>query len=397
MGRTVTLTRVGAALTACAALALLSGCSTGASAGAPSWVPSPSYTGEGGNPNGHLPTPAVPQPSPNRTGPNAPRSSTPGPSTSSTVDPFVVATKLHAPDAIALLPDTTALVGERTTGRIVRVQPVPGQPVQTVRTLPGVASTGDGGLLSLAVSPSFAQDNLVFAYLTTATDNRIVEFTLAGAVTPVLTGIPRGSSGNGGQLMFGPDGYLYVATGDAGSAQLAANPASLAGKVLRLTTTGGPAPGNPGGSRVYVSNQADRLGLCDVDQDGTLLATDLGSASGRGPVQAIRPGQRHTFGTLPAGAIHPGGCAADGSALYVTSLDGQAFVQTIVNGQAGTLGPFATNLAKKYGRLLTIAVADDGTLWLTTSNRDGHGTPVPADERVLHIPAPNNGDTTFPG
>src|SRR5206468_10003819 len=101
-------------------------------------------------------------------------------------DPLVVATKLTAPVGLTLLTDGTALVGERTTGRIVRVQPRAGQPVPTVRTLTGLDTSGDGGLLDLALSPTYAEDGLIYAYVTTRTDNRVVEFTLTGPVTPVF-------------------------------------------------------------------------------------------------------------------------------------------------------------------------------------------------------------------
>ena len=382
---------------ACAALALLAGCASGAAAGPPTWIPSPTFTGEGGNPNAGVPG-TIPQ-APTSSAPAVPGrpGSRPSPQTStSATDPAVVAKHLRAPDTITLLPDLTALVGERTTGRVMHVQQLPDQPVQTVRTLPGLDASGDGGLLSLAVSPTYDQDNLIYAYITTPTDNRIVAFTSGGPVTPVLTGIPRGASGNAGQIRFGPDGDLYVATGVAGNPQLAADPASLAGKVLRLTTSGAPAAGNPGGGRVFVSGQADRLALCDIDTDGTLLTTDLSSADGLGPVQLLRPAEHQSLGALPAAARHPGGCAADGSMVIVTSLDGQALFESIVGSQSGKLGPFGSSLVRKYGRLAAVAVSQDGSIWLTTSNRDGHGTPVADDERVLHIP-PVGGDSTFPG
>ena len=114
------------------------------------------------------------------------------------------------------------------------LQPQPGQPVRTIRTLTGIDASGDGGLLDLAVSPSFPEDGLIYAYLTTATDNRVVSFTLTGPLTPVLTGIPKGPTDNTGRLLFDQTGMLYVGTGDAGQPALAESATSLAGKVLTL-------------------------------------------------------------------------------------------------------------------------------------------------------------------
>ena len=134
-----------------------------------------------------------------------------------------MATHLAAPVGLAVLPDGTALVGERTTGRIVRVQPMPGQPVRTVRTLAGLDATGDGGLLDLALSPHYDEDNLIYAYVTTPTDNRVVDFTLTGAGDAGAHRHPEGQDGNVGRIAFGADGDLYVGTGDAGRPSLAAS------------------------------------------------------------------------------------------------------------------------------------------------------------------------------
>ncbi|HJQ43383.1 MAG TPA: PQQ-dependent sugar dehydrogenase [Jatrophihabitantaceae bacterium] len=377
---------------------LLAGCGAGANADAPTWVPKPSFSGEGRQ----APvSPAQPQPTrPPGSGGNA----TPSPSSSSEQDPFVVATKLVTPDAIAVLPDNTALVGERTTGRIVLVQPEAGKPVRTVRTLPGVDGAGDGGLLDLALSPNFLQDRLVFAYLTTATDNRVVAFTLSGPVTPVLTGIPRGTTGNGGRIAFGADERLYVATGDAGSPQLAADRTSLAGKVLRVTDVGRPASGNPlGNSPVYTLGHHSVVGLCPVLDDNQLLEVEsagteinqLQSGDDYGwPTTALS--SQGPISTLPSGMTAPGGCAVIDNLLFVTSRDGQALLSAELTekGAAISVGKFRPSLQRKYGRLLTIVPAADGALWITTSNRDGHGKPARTDERVLRIiPATASGNS----
>lgn len=297
----------------------------------------------------------------------------------------MLATKLAAPTALVLLPDGSALVGERTTGRVLRVQPTPNKPTPTVRTIGGLSTAGGGGLLDLALSPHYRQDGLIFAYLTTATDNRVVAFTLTGPITPVLTGIPRGATGNAGRIAFGVDTLLYVGTGNAGNPAAAKDPKSLAGKVLRLTDIGEPAPGNPSpNSPVLTSGAAAVNGLCVDNKSKTLIA--VGTATDN-QVNQVLAGSLRPIASLPAAQGGPGGCAVLNNVLYVSSLDGKALLSTTLTTKDNTLsvGSFVPMLQKKYGRLLTVIAAPDGALWLTTSNRDGKGSPVPTDERVIRI------------
>jgi glucose/arabinose dehydrogenase len=385
---------------AMAAVLLLAGCGAAAKADDPTWVPAPTFNGEGGLPPDVSGQPAdpngTPQPSPS------------GPSgrPSSTVDPFVVATKLTAPVGLTVLPDDTALVGERTTGRIVRVQPVAGKPVKTVRTLSGLSTSGDGGLLDLALSPNYAQDSLIFAYVSTPVDNRVVTFTLTGPATPVLTGIPRGTTGNTGRIVFGSDGLLYVGTGDAGQPGLAADPKSLAGKVLRVTDIGKPGPGNPApASPVFTSGHRVVDGLCLMPDANRLIEVEAHGSAGADEVNILTGGDSYGWptasqsdenptATLAETQRGPGGCAVLGDQLYVTSRDGKSLLASGLSVKSGvvTTTRFSAALQNKYGRLLTV-VADpaNAVLWLTTSNRDGHGKPVAADERVIRIPPPSGG------
>jgi glucose/arabinose dehydrogenase len=383
------------AVCALAATALLfAGCASQGGSAGPNWKPKPSFNGEGNPPAD--PQPAEP-PAP------APRTSTgtPSPRPSGGTDPNVVATRLAAPTGIAIMPDNTALVGERTTGRIVRVQPRPGQPVETVRTIPGISTTAGGGLLDLALSPNYGEDNLIFAYITTAKDNRVVAFTLHGPITTVLKGIPRGPSGNTGRIAFLGDDTLLIGTGDAGAPTAADNPRQLSGKVLRVTDIGAPAPDNPvAGSPVYASGFHETDGLCPDAATKTTFQTE--SFDGAGPADPVnvvvpngtygwpsaRTTDQHPLTTLPPASSAPGGCAVLDHVLYTTSLDGKALLAASIKttGRGSTaLGPFVPTLQGKYGRLRTVVAASDGALWLTTSNRDGKGTPVAADERVLRI------------
>ncbi|MDT4996391.1 MAG: hypothetical protein QOD45_459 [Pseudonocardiales bacterium] len=377
---------------------MAAGCAGGANASAPTWVPQPSFTGDGAGRGGSSSTPGAPGGGPGGPSGRSGTSGAPGP------DPAVVATGLTAPVGLTLLPDNTALVGERTTGRVVRVQSRPGQPVQTVRTLTGLDPTGDGGLMDLAISPHYAQDNLIYAYVTTATDNRVVEFTLTGPVTPVVAGIPKGKTDNTGRLAFDGVGDLYVGTGDAGHPELAADHASLAGKVLRVTDVGSPATGNPvPSSPVYTTGHRVVDGLCYSARQDTMVEVEgnhinaLVAGADYGWPRTT-PGTRKPMAVLPAVAPVPGGCAVQEGRLYVTSLDGQSVLSTLLTSSGTTVitGRFSAGLTKIYGRLRTVVAAADGALWLTTSNRDGRGAPIPADERVIRILASSLGTSSSP-
>ena len=385
--------RAAAALAACL---LLAGCGAAeALRPDPTWVPKPE-----GPPPADLPQPdrTGAQPSPGR--PGDPE----GPEVGTADDPNVVATNLTLPWGLAVLPDGTALVGERTTGRLVVVQPRRA-PVRPVQTIAGLDASGDGGLLGLALSPNYRDDKLVFAYVTTRTDNRVVRFTLGRPPTPLVTGIPKGRTGNGGRLAFGADGLLYVGTGVAGQPALAANRASLAGKVLRVTALGLPARTNPDpGSLVFSLGHRSVAGLC-LTGGGTVYTTEPASASsdelnrveaGRdyGWPAPPRAGAAKPDRTLPAATAGVGGCAVIERGLFVASTTGQRMWAFPLDG-SGHAGAPTDHLAGAYGRLRTVVAAPDGALWLTTSNKDGRGKPTAQDDRVIRIQPPT-GTTNSP-
>ena len=305
------------------------------------------------------------------------------------VDPArvtVLTTGLAAPWGLAFLPDGDALVSERDTARILRI-PAAGGPATEVMRVPEARPRGEGGLLGLALSPSYAEDGLVYAYVTTAEDNRVVRFRLDGSVEPVLTGIPRGAVHNGGRITFGPDGLLYVGTGDTGNKALAQDDRSLGGKILRL------APGD--GPEVFSKGHRNVQGLAFDDQ-GRLLATEFGQNT-YDEVNLVRQGDNGgwpevegpgTGGGRYAAPIvtwrpeeaSPSGAAVLGRDLWVAALRGQRLWRVPLDGGA----PQAL-LVGQFGRLRAAAAAPDGSLWLLTSNRDGRGDPVAADDRVLRL------------
>ncbi len=391
-----------------AVLAGTTGCRSGAAADGPTWVPQPNYQGNN-DPRPQLPAPGLPVPpstddpsdSPSGTAPGPGPSGSAAPGTPAT-DPAVVATKLNQPTGLVVLPDGTALVGERTTGRILRVQPIPGRPATPVQRLT-VDGSGDGGLLDLAISPTFEQDGLVYAYLSTATDNRVVHFALGSPPSAIVTGIPKGRTGNAGRLAFDATGALLIGTGDAGTPALAASLDSLAGKVLRVSDIGRPLPDNPvPSSRVLAYGLRTVDGLCVDPRTGLRIAISAGSSGVGGDpdeVNVIRPGDDYGWPdngpdamdplrTLPPASTGGGGCALAAGRLYVATSTGRALAVGELTQSAGggvTIGAFSPSLQNKYGRLATVVAASDGALWLTTRNRDGKGKPTADDDRVLRI------------
>ncbi|MET9021123.1 PQQ-dependent sugar dehydrogenase [Actinopolymorpha sp. NPDC004070] len=322
-----------------------------------------------------------------------------------------VATGLAAPWGIAFLPDRSALVAERDTGRVRRILPGAagrdqgGRPGEVGR-VPGVQSGGEGGLLGLAVGPTFDKEPYVYAYLTTARDNRIVRMRYVGRRlgTPevLVSGIPSAGVHNGGRLVFGPDGMLYAGTGDASDTDNAQNRRSLGGKILRLTPDGKPAPGNPfGDSPVWSYGHRNVQGLA-FDPGGRLWASEFGQDTWD-ELNLIRRGGNYGWpqaegvsqdrrsldpvAQWPTSEASPSGLAYADGALWMAGLRGHRLWRIPVRDGHRTGEPQAY-LTGTYGRLRTIAVAPDGSLWLSTSNTDGRGAPEPGDDRVLRLRLP---------
>ncbi len=308
---------------------------------------------------------------------------------------------LAVPWGLDFFPDGDAIVTERDTQRVLRISAGRQHRVSVLGVLDGVDSEGEGGLLGVAVSPDFEQDQALYFYLTTATDNRVVRAYLAGdGLTPVevlLDGIPDGAIHDGGRLAFGPDGYLYVSTGESGQPELAQDRTSLGGKILRLTPDGEPAPGNPFDSPVWTYGHRNVQGLA-FDDRGTLWASEFGQDRfdelnkitgganyGWPQVEGVGGGRRLTDPqqTWDVAQASPSGLAfADGS-LWMGALRGERLWRVKV--RKGRAVDQKAYFVGDYGRMRTVVRAPDGTLWVTTSNRDGRGDPADGDDRILRV------------
>jgi glucose/arabinose dehydrogenase len=368
---------------AAAALGLLvAGCASFPDSGPRDWQEKLEGAGELGGPP-VLPTPAPPSPPPPQDG-GAGQSGVP-PSPCVDLDPQVVATCLDPVGAVAVLPDgATALVGERATGRVLQVRR--GVDPVLVTTVP-VDAAGGGGLTGLVLSPSYVEDQLVYAYVSTATDNRVVRIAKGEPAKPVLTGIPRGPVDNGGALGVDVDGSLLVATGDAGRP---ADPRSLAGKVLRINTLGKPAAGNPDPASPVLSSGLRAPGGICTDKTTTMTWVTDRTAT-QDVLHLLVPG------TLPPPAWtwpdQPGvaGCMAQPGVVTI-ALTGTAALFVLRPGDNGTFtGAPETILKDTYGRMAAATVGPDGLLWLGTVNKAPGGKPVPADDRVIRIQPPSGG------
>ncbi|MFD0852374.1 PQQ-dependent sugar dehydrogenase, partial [Actinomadura adrarensis] len=195
-----------------------------------------------------------------------------------------------------------------------------------VGTVPGVQTSSEGGLLGLATSPRFASDRIVFAYVSGSPTNRIVALRIAEdyrsltQTRVLLDGIQTADRHHGGRLRIGPDGNLWIGTGDAFEPENAADDASFNGKILRIRPDGSIPDDNPSDTAIYSSGHRNVQGIT-FGPDGTMYASELGHRTWD-EVNVLLPGRDYGWpetegvegdtGQRPIATIHPDDASPSG-------------------------------------------------------------------------------------
>ncbi len=328
-----------------------------------------------------------------------------------------VQTGLAAPWDVVFTPDGRTFLTERDTGRIL--ERLPDRSLETVREF-AVDDTGEGGLLGLAVSPTYAEDGWLYALYVSSVDQRVVRFRPDGSGEQnVVTGLPDGPDGHGnhfaGRIEFGPDGLLYVAIGDLGDRWAAQDRDRLEGKVLRYEPDGTVPAGNPfgGGNPVYAYGLRDPQGLT-WDGAGRMYLSEFGQ-NRQDEIDRVVPGGNYGWpiyeGNLeydggqrpddyvpPIFTAHPEEASWSGASvlvggdvpawegdLFVAALRGERLYRLDLDGSGNVAGSEQL-LVGQYGRLRHVTPAPDGSLWVLTSNCDGRGScPTGTDDRIVRL------------
>ncbi|QGA80388.1 PQQ-dependent sugar dehydrogenase [Candidatus Nanohalobium constans] len=313
----------------------------------------------------------------------------------------VVAEDLDVPWGIEFLPDGDMLVTERP-GNLVLVERENGSLERTYR-IQGVEHRGEGGLLGIALHPSFTENRRLYLYMTTQDgdmlENRVVRYRLEeNSLTDseiIIEGLPGAPYHDGGRIEFGPDKKLYITAGDATNPEWAQNTSRYAGKILRLNPDGSIPGDNPFDNAVYSYGHRNPQGLTWIDNQ--LWATEHGS-TGRDELNRIERGENYGWpeiegnedqGGMRQPVIHsgsdtwaPAGTASMDNSIYFAGLRGNALYKAEIDGNS------VENLSRHltdYGRLRAVEKGPEEDLYISTSNTDGRGNPGEKDDKILRV------------
>lgn len=316
----------------------------------------------------------------------------------------VMVSKLEVPWDMSLLKNGNVIFTQRN-GKLFEYSSLSGELTELKVNYRNLEVIGEGGLLGMAVDPEFDKNSLIYLYYTCLVDgelsNRVDSFVYDGESvvrkSVLVDGIPASEHHNGGRMVFGLDGKLYIATGDTTSSGLSQDINSLAGKILRVDPIMGVPADNPFvGSFVYSYGHRNIQGLT-WDNDGNLWATEHGP-DGEDELNLIQKGGNYGWpltgdDLVDVGAISPflssgvntwapAGMTTKGSLVYFAGLAGRAIYRVDVSTKQ-----IKELFLGKYGRLRDIEYdVERKGFWMLTSNRDGRNkNPDKDDDRLLFI------------
>ena len=316
---------------------------------------------------------------------------------------------------MAFAPDGRLFITERP-GR-VRILDIDARTSELALTLDDVYAEGEAGLLGLALDPEFSDNRLVYLYQSTRLAgggevNRVVRYREAGSRLAervvLLDNIPAARIHDGGRLRFGPDGLLYITTGDAASTSLAQDLGSTAGKILRLNRDGTTPRGNPFGSPIYSYGHRNPQRFDWHPVTGDLWASEHGS-TGNDEVNVIDSAANYGWPQIEGSqtmagmrtpltffspAIAPAGASfyrgdrfpLFANNLFIGTLRGTHLLRLVVDSSPQRhIVSQERLLDGRFGRIRDVVTGPDGYLYFCTNNRDGRGSPTSTDDRIVRL------------
>lgn len=316
-----------------------------------------------------------------------------------------IAADLDIPWGIAFLPNGDMLVTERP-GTLLRI----GENREVISEIEGVEHAGEGGLLGVVLHPEYEDNNYIYLYLTSRDEegliNRVERYKLEeNQLTDkqiIIDQIPGASYHDGGRMEFGPEGYLWITTGDAGETRLAQETDSLAGKILRLNPDGSIPEDNPFNNPVYSYGHRNPQGLA-WDDKNRLWATEhgpSGAQSGFDELNLIKKGQNYGWPeirgaeeregmispVIQSGANDtwaPAGAAYYKGSIFFAGLRGSSLYEAKIEGEEVT--ELIAHFKNEFGRLRAVRISPDENIYVTTSNTDGRGDVKEGDDKIIRI------------
>jgi quinoprotein glucose dehydrogenase len=327
---------------------------------------------------------------------------------------------LNVPWELVFLPESNrALITERD-GRVLQVEKNKLQNDSYLEL--NINSRGEGGLMGMAAHPDFPEEPyiyLMYTYTKSNRDlyNRVSRFRDQGeqAVEEevLIDEIPAGNNHNGGRIAFGPDGMLYITTGDTFNREIAQDLDNLGGKILRLTPEGKIPEDNPfGNSPIYSLGHRNPQGLAWHPETGELFISDHGPSGEDGlrakdRIKIVEAGSNfgwpEKIGYFENGkyanplimwknAVPPSGMTFYQGDLYVATLGSQSLVKIKLNKinnqyNVKTIEHLFNDgqALSTYGRIRTAVLGPDNYLYFLTNNRDGRGRPRENDDQILRF------------